>query len=128
MNRSAAEIIQEYGPFPGADGVHGVTYNGQQIWFADGDKLNAVDPASGKMLRPDPPDRYKQPARRRPRRQVGGERQEERFELPPLNVSRRPLRDAVVAGIVELFREADPCTKRNAVSSFPSLSKPKPRT
>jgi len=31
--------------------VHGVTYDGQKVWFASGDKLNAFDPASGKMLR-----------------------------------------------------------------------------
>ena len=51
MNRSAAEILREYGPFPGVDSVNGVTYDGQQVWFAAGDKLNAFDPASGKMLR-----------------------------------------------------------------------------
>ncbi len=51
MNRSAAEIIREYGPFPGVESVAGVTYDGQQVWFASGDKLNAFDPASGKMLR-----------------------------------------------------------------------------
>jgi glutamine cyclotransferase len=51
MKRSAAEIVREYGPFPGADRVNGVTYDGQQVWFAAGDKLNAFDPASGKMLR-----------------------------------------------------------------------------
>src|ERR671934_2267774 len=51
MSRSAAEIVREYGPFPGVDSVHGVTYDGQQVWFASGDKLNALDPASGKMLR-----------------------------------------------------------------------------
>ncbi len=51
MKRSAAEILREYGPFSGADRVNGVTYDGQQIWFASGDKLNAVDPASGKTLR-----------------------------------------------------------------------------
>jgi glutamine cyclotransferase len=49
--RSAAEIIAEYGPFPGVTGVHGVTYDGQQVWFAAGDKLHAVDPASGRALR-----------------------------------------------------------------------------
>jgi glutamine cyclotransferase len=48
---TAAEIIQEYGPFPGAEGVHGVTYDGENVWFASGDKLNAFDPASGKPLR-----------------------------------------------------------------------------
>ena len=50
MNRSNAEIVREYGPFAGAERVHGVTYDGQQVWFASGDKLNAFDPASGKML------------------------------------------------------------------------------
>jgi len=50
MNRSDAKIIREYGPFPGADRVDGVTYDGQKVWFASGDKLNAFDPASGKML------------------------------------------------------------------------------
>ena len=51
MSRSTAEIVREYGPFSGADSVHGVTYDGQHVWFAAGDKLNAFDPASGKMLR-----------------------------------------------------------------------------
>ena len=44
MNRSAAEIVREYGPFPGVDHVHGVTFDGQHVWFASGDKLNAHDP------------------------------------------------------------------------------------
>jgi glutamine cyclotransferase len=51
MNRSTAEIVREYGPFPDADSVHGVTYDGQNVWFAAGDMLIAFDPASGKMLR-----------------------------------------------------------------------------
>src|ERR1700730_37461 len=51
MNKSAAEIVREYGPFPGIDKVGGVTYDGQQVWFAAGDKLIAFDPASGKTLR-----------------------------------------------------------------------------
>jgi glutamine cyclotransferase len=51
MKRSAAEIVREYGPFPGVEKVNGVTYDGQQVWFASGDKVNALDPASGKMLR-----------------------------------------------------------------------------
>ena len=51
MRRSAAEILREYGPFPGVDRVHGVTYDGQHVWFAAGDTLNAFDPASGKTLR-----------------------------------------------------------------------------
>jgi glutamine cyclotransferase len=31
--------------------VHGVTYDGRQVWFASGDKLNAFDPSTGKALR-----------------------------------------------------------------------------
>jgi glutamine cyclotransferase len=50
MKRSAAEIIGEYGPFPGVDSVGGVTYDGQRVWIAAGDKLNAFDPASGETL------------------------------------------------------------------------------
>jgi glutamine cyclotransferase len=51
MNRSNAEIVREYGPFADADAVHGVTYDGQHVWFASGNKLNAFDPASGALLR-----------------------------------------------------------------------------
>ncbi len=51
MNKSAAEIVREYGPFPGVEAVHGVTYDGRHVWFASGDKLNALDPATGKTLR-----------------------------------------------------------------------------
>lgn len=51
MNQSSAQIIREYGPYPDVDHVHGVTYDGQQVWFAAGDKLNALDPATGKRLR-----------------------------------------------------------------------------
>ena len=51
MKRSPAEIVREYGPFPGVERVNGVTYDGQQVWIAAGDKLAAIDPASGKALR-----------------------------------------------------------------------------
>lgn len=51
MKQSSAEILQEYGPFPGVDAVHGVTYDGQYVWAALGSKLNALDLASGKTLR-----------------------------------------------------------------------------
>ena len=43
---SAAEILREYGPFPDAEKVHGVTFDGRHVWFASGDRLNAFDPAS----------------------------------------------------------------------------------
>jgi glutamine cyclotransferase len=46
-----AEIVREYGPFPGVDNVHGVTWDGRNIWFARGEKLAAIDPASGKLVR-----------------------------------------------------------------------------
>jgi len=51
MEQKTARIIGEYGPFPGVDSVHGVTYDGRQIWFASGEKLNALDPASGELGR-----------------------------------------------------------------------------
>jgi glutamine cyclotransferase len=51
MSKSTAKIVREYGPFPGVDQVAGVTYDGQNVWFASGDKLNAVDPASGAQVR-----------------------------------------------------------------------------
>mgnify|MGYP001037492872 FL=1 len=50
MKHSAAEILEEYGPFPGTEQVHGLTYDGKHVWFAAGDRLNAIDPADGKPL------------------------------------------------------------------------------
>jgi glutamine cyclotransferase len=49
--QALAEILQEYGPFPGADHVHGVTFDGRYVWFASGDKLNVFDPESGMIVR-----------------------------------------------------------------------------
>lgn len=46
-----ATIVREYGPFAGVEGVHGVTHDGENVWFASGDKLNQLDPASGKIKR-----------------------------------------------------------------------------
>lgn len=51
MKRTTAEIVREYGPFPNADHVHGVSYDGEHVWFASGDKLHAFDPASGQAVR-----------------------------------------------------------------------------
>jgi len=51
MKKAAAEIIREYGPFPGVDNVAGVTFDGRNVWFASGEKLNELDPESGKTLR-----------------------------------------------------------------------------
>jgi glutamine cyclotransferase len=51
MSRSQAEILREYGPFPGVDEVAGVTFDGDKVWFASGDKLNALDPDTGETVR-----------------------------------------------------------------------------
>ncbi|HMK01211.1 MAG TPA: glutamine cyclotransferase, partial [Reyranella sp.] len=51
MIEAPAEILREYGPFPGADQVHGLTFDGQYVWFASGDRLNAFDPESGMIVR-----------------------------------------------------------------------------
>lgn len=51
MLRSEAEVLREYGPFPGVDAVHGVTFDGRLIWFASGERLNALDPDSGEIVR-----------------------------------------------------------------------------
>jgi len=51
MNESPAEIVREYGPFPGVERVHGVAYDGEKVWFAAGDKVHALDPASGSTVR-----------------------------------------------------------------------------
>ena len=48
---ASAEIVREYGPFPGVDKVHGVTYDGEHVWLAAGEALKVFDPVSGKMLR-----------------------------------------------------------------------------
>jgi glutamine cyclotransferase len=51
MKRSAATILQEYGPFPGVTHVNGVSYDGTNVWIGAGDALKAVDPASGAIVR-----------------------------------------------------------------------------
>ena len=51
MHRSAAEVVREYGPFPGVARVNGVTFDGQHVWLASGDKLNALDPETGSPQR-----------------------------------------------------------------------------
>lgn len=47
----AAEIVREYGPFPGVSHVHGLTFDGRHVWFAAGDRLSAFDPESGAIVR-----------------------------------------------------------------------------
>ena len=49
--RGEAEILREYGPLPGTDHIHGVTFDGAHIWFARGESLVALDPESGAPVR-----------------------------------------------------------------------------
>lgn len=35
---------------PGVDHVHGLTYDGEKVWFAAGEKLNSLDPESGEIV------------------------------------------------------------------------------
>jgi hypothetical protein len=51
MKATAAKILREYGPFPDVTHVHGVSYDGTNVWVATGDTLNAIDPVSGKVVR-----------------------------------------------------------------------------
>ncbi|ABS27397.1 PQQ-binding-like beta-propeller repeat protein [Anaeromyxobacter sp. Fw109-5] len=46
-----AEIVREYGPFPGAPRVNGVSFDGSLVWVAGGEKLQAFEPASGESVR-----------------------------------------------------------------------------
>ncbi len=51
MNRSAAEIVDEYDPSPHVDAVHGLTFDGRYVWFAAADRLIAFDPARPAVVR-----------------------------------------------------------------------------
>ena len=46
-----ADIIREYGPFDGIDKVNGLTYDGARVWFAVGDRIVALDPHGGGLVR-----------------------------------------------------------------------------
>ncbi len=43
-----AEIARAYGPFEGVDMVHGVTFDGERVWFAHDGGLVAFEPESGR--------------------------------------------------------------------------------
>jgi glutamine cyclotransferase len=47
----AAEIVREYGPFAGAERIHGITHDGRHVWAATGAQLIAIDPDSGDVAR-----------------------------------------------------------------------------
>lgn len=46
-----AEIVREYGPFPGTEDIAGVTFDGARVWIARGESLVALDPESGQLGR-----------------------------------------------------------------------------
>ncbi len=46
-----AEIVREFGPFAGAERIHGVSFDGHNVWAATGAVLVAFDPASGEPTR-----------------------------------------------------------------------------
>jgi glutamine cyclotransferase len=46
-----AEIVREYGPFDGAERIHGVSHDGERVWAATGTELVALDPESGQLAR-----------------------------------------------------------------------------
>jgi glutamine cyclotransferase len=49
--RQKAEILREYGPFPGVEHIGGVTFDGKQVWFARGESIVALNPKSGAVVR-----------------------------------------------------------------------------
>jgi len=51
MKKTNAEVLKEYGPFPGSPKIHGVSYDGAQVWFGAGDSLQSFDPGSGDVRR-----------------------------------------------------------------------------
>ena len=51
MNDRPAEIVREYGPFPGTTRVNGVSFDGRNVWIATGEQLQAFDPATGESVR-----------------------------------------------------------------------------
>ncbi len=50
MKHQRAVLLREYGPFPGVEAVNGVSFDGRQVWFASGDRLNALDPETGEIV------------------------------------------------------------------------------
>jgi hypothetical protein len=119
MKSARAEIVREYGPFPGTDEVNGVTYDGEHVWFAAGTTLKAIDPESGEIRRsldvagtrghrvrwPAPvPDRREPHQQDRPRHRA-------RARVHPRAWQRRRLRARVAEGTLwvgTLSRQEDP--------------------
>jgi outer membrane protein assembly factor BamB len=49
--RDDAEVAREYVPFPDRGGVHGVTFDGNVVWFARDGELVAFDPQAERVVR-----------------------------------------------------------------------------
>jgi streptogramin lyase len=47
----SADILREYGPYPGVSHIHGVTFDGRSVWVATGPRLIALDPENGQPTR-----------------------------------------------------------------------------
>lgn len=45
------DVVREYGPFDGADTIHGVSHDGRHVWVATGAKLLALDADTGAIDR-----------------------------------------------------------------------------
>lgn len=50
MKHRQAQISREYGPFDGVEQVHGVSFDGRHVWYASGQRLNALDPQNGETV------------------------------------------------------------------------------
>jgi glutamine cyclotransferase len=51
LETKAAEIVTEYGPFEGVEDVHGVTFDGERVWFAHDGGIVAFDPTTKKEVK-----------------------------------------------------------------------------
>ncbi len=49
--KAKAEVVREYGPFSEGGKVNGVTYDGESVWLATGDRLQSFEPESGASTR-----------------------------------------------------------------------------
>lgn len=51
MQTELADIVREFGPFSTIERVNGLTYDGNQIWIAVGDRLCAIDPVADEIVK-----------------------------------------------------------------------------
>jgi outer membrane protein assembly factor BamB len=51
MKKAVAKVVREFGPFEGKPNVGGITFDGQQVWAAVGDRIQAIDPETGEAGR-----------------------------------------------------------------------------